>query len=155
MSDCISHTTKDAITYPWASYQIHKIARWACAGNAGNVFPTTGGGENVPGACATRNFTYLARGPYPNHSYTMPVAAVISAQITKYMERTFIHCFCYTTFIIAYHVPLFKFCSNTTIGNILFGNGKYLVLMLLPFLYFSVAISRKIRLRYICFRNHW
>ena len=22
-----------------------------------------GGGENVPGACATRNFTYLARGP--------------------------------------------------------------------------------------------
>ena len=24
---------------PWASYQIHKIAGCACAGNAGNVFP--------------------------------------------------------------------------------------------------------------------
>ena len=81
----------------WASYQIRKIAGFACAGNAGNVPPpqlqrkplvsdpsmhrgtcgthvpwcmlgslTHGGGENVPGipgACATRNFTYLARGP--------------------------------------------------------------------------------------------
>ena len=26
---------------PWASYQIHKIACCACAGNAGNVFPAT------------------------------------------------------------------------------------------------------------------
>ena len=25
--------------YPWASYQIRNIAGWACAGNAGNVFP--------------------------------------------------------------------------------------------------------------------
>ena len=83
---------------PWASCQIRKIAGCACAGNAGNVFPTyrlqrkpqvsdpgmhhgtcvthvpwcmsesliRGGGENVPGipgACATRNFAYLARGP--------------------------------------------------------------------------------------------
>ena len=82
----------------WASYQIRKIAGYACAGNAGNVFPrrwfqrkplvsdpgmhhgtcvthvswcmsgslTCGDGENVPGipgACATRNFTYLVRGP--------------------------------------------------------------------------------------------
>ena len=31
---------------------------------------TSGGGENVPsipGACATRNFTYLLRGPWPTH----------------------------------------------------------------------------------------
>ena len=28
---------------PWASYQIHKMAGCACAGNAGNVFPTTVG----------------------------------------------------------------------------------------------------------------
>ena len=77
----------------WASYQIRKIASCACAGNAGNVFPaadfqgnrlvsypdmhhgtcrlpeslTYGGGENVPGipgACANRNFAYLARGPW-------------------------------------------------------------------------------------------
>ena len=83
----------------WASCQIRKIVRCACAGNAGNVFPrhrlqrkpqvsdpgmhhgtcvthvpwcmsgspTRGGRENVPGipgACATRNFTYLARGPW-------------------------------------------------------------------------------------------
>ena len=27
--------------FPWASYQIRKIAGWACAGNAGNIFPTT------------------------------------------------------------------------------------------------------------------
>ena len=26
---------------PWASYQIRKIAGWTCAGNAGDVFPTT------------------------------------------------------------------------------------------------------------------
>ena len=43
----------------WASYQIRKIAGCACAGNAGNVFPGN------PGACATRNFTYLVRGPCP------------------------------------------------------------------------------------------
>ena len=72
---------------PWASYQIRKIANCACTGNAGNVFPDTdfkgnrvmhvpwcmsgsltrGGGENVPGilgACATHDFTYLARGPW-------------------------------------------------------------------------------------------
>ena len=29
----------DAITYPWASCQIRKIADCACARNAGNVFP--------------------------------------------------------------------------------------------------------------------
>ena len=28
-----------AMSLPWASYQIHKIAGCACAGNAGNVFP--------------------------------------------------------------------------------------------------------------------
>ena len=81
--------------YPWASYQIRKIADCACAGNAWYIFPVTdikplvsnpymhhdtcvkhvswcisgsltrGGGENVPGipgACATRNFTYLVSG---------------------------------------------------------------------------------------------
>ena len=70
----------------WVSYQMRKIADCACAGNAGNVFPTTdfkgnrvthvlwcmsgsltrGGWENVPsisGACATRNFMYLVRVP--------------------------------------------------------------------------------------------
>ena len=34
--------------------------------------PTRGGGENVPsipGACATRNFTYLARGPCQQHGW--------------------------------------------------------------------------------------
>ena len=41
---------------PWASYQIRKIAGCTCAGNAGNV-------PGIPGACATHNFTYLARGP--------------------------------------------------------------------------------------------
>ena len=71
----------------WTSYQIPKIAGCASTGYARNVFPATkgawrtccgacrdhylvvsfqfGGGENVPsnpGACATRNFTYLARG---------------------------------------------------------------------------------------------
>ena len=46
----------------WASYQIRKIAGCACAGNAGNVFP------GIPGACATRNFTYLV---FPRHSRRM------------------------------------------------------------------------------------
>ena len=73
---------------PWASCQIREITCCACAGNAGNSFTATagqrharavmhagianssvsfeiGGGENVPGipgACATRYFTYLVRG---------------------------------------------------------------------------------------------
>ena len=75
---------------PWTSCQILNIACCACTGNIGYVFPADtgersrrtsrdacldrwlavsfeiGGGENVPGipgACATRNFTY-ARGPW-------------------------------------------------------------------------------------------
>ena len=86
------------VTDQWASYQIRKIASFACAGNAGGVFPRhpgsaiptcitaraaracrgacrdrllavsfeVDGGGNVPGilgACATRNFAYLVRGP--------------------------------------------------------------------------------------------
>ena len=31
----------DVMDSAWASNQIHKIAAGACAGNAGNVFPTT------------------------------------------------------------------------------------------------------------------
>ena len=78
----------------WASHQIRKIVGCACVGNAGNRLQmkplindpdmhhgtcvrhvpwcmsgslTRGGGENVPGipgACATRNSRYLARGPW-------------------------------------------------------------------------------------------
>ena len=33
----------DTMRSPWASYQIHKIAGFACTGNAENVFPATGG----------------------------------------------------------------------------------------------------------------
>ena len=67
---------------PQASYQIRKIACCTCARNAGNVFPVTnfkgnrGGGENVPGipgACATFNFSYLARGPWTGLSRYEPV----------------------------------------------------------------------------------
>ena len=75
---------------PWASYQIRKIADCACAGNAGNVslppisketlvsdpdmhhgtcvthvpWCMSGSLTGIRGAYATRNFTYLARGPY-------------------------------------------------------------------------------------------
>ena len=74
---------------PWASYEIRRFAGCACAGNAGIVFPNNdfkkkrklaiptcaravmhigianpSGGENVPGACATRNLTYPVRGPW-------------------------------------------------------------------------------------------
>ena len=62
----------------WASCQIRKIAGCACAGNAGNVMyhgtcvmhveiANRWWWENVPGtpgACATRNFTYLTRCPW-------------------------------------------------------------------------------------------
>ena len=85
----------------WVSYQIRKIGVCACAGNAGNIFPSHRGSANptcitarawctchdacrnrklaicfevgvggnvpsIPGACATRNFTYLVRGPWHN-----------------------------------------------------------------------------------------
>ena len=39
MNSCISFFNVEVITYPWASYQIRKIAGCACAGNDGNVFP--------------------------------------------------------------------------------------------------------------------
>ena len=81
------------LIYPWASYKIRKIAGCTCTGNAENAFTATAGyriptcvrhirhtravmqavsfdagcGENVPGipgACATRNFTCMSRGPY-------------------------------------------------------------------------------------------
>ena len=50
---------------------------------------TRGGGENVPGACATLNFTYLARGPLPeatlillyNH-YSDVIMSAVASQIT-------------------------------------------------------------------------
>ena len=78
----------------WASYQIRKIAGYACAGSAGNVFHATDVKGNrlsaisacfthvpvmhvgianprwrenipgIPGPCA--KFTYLARGPWHN-----------------------------------------------------------------------------------------
>ena len=55
---------------PRASCQILKIAGCPCSGNAGNVFPSPRisnpymhHGTCVTCACATRNFTYLARGP--------------------------------------------------------------------------------------------
>ena len=35
----VTDTSVKREMYPWASYQIHKIAGCACAGNAGNVFP--------------------------------------------------------------------------------------------------------------------
>ena len=46
--------------------------RDACRDRQLTVSLEVGCGENVPGipdACATRNFTYLARGPFRNHRY--------------------------------------------------------------------------------------
>ena len=45
----------DSIINPWASYQIHKNAGCACAGNAGNVFPSPWSSDPVlhHGACVT------------------------------------------------------------------------------------------------------
>ena len=39
----MGHTLYKVILIPWASYQIRKIADRACAGNAGNLFPSTTG----------------------------------------------------------------------------------------------------------------
>ena len=49
------------IHIPWASYQIRKISGCACTGNTGSVSPKR---SRIPGACATRNYTYLARGSW-------------------------------------------------------------------------------------------
>ena len=64
---------------PCASYQIHKIACCTCAGNPGDVSPPpwVSDSENVPGisgACATRNFTYLLRGPWIIFHTRVPAA---------------------------------------------------------------------------------
>ena len=79
----------------WASYQIRKIVGYACAGNAGNVFPVTdfkgnlqlailacitacgGNDPSIPGACATRNFTCLVRGPW--HPVLLPVVTKLAS----------------------------------------------------------------------------
>ena len=55
----------------WGSYQIRKIVGCAYAGNTGNGFPAIGitnprcrgKRSRHPGACATRNFACLVRGP--------------------------------------------------------------------------------------------
>ena len=48
---------------------------------------TRGGGENVPsisGACATRNFTYLVKGPYPDGSSTAHWPLVVGRRRTQF-----------------------------------------------------------------------
>ena len=50
--------------YSWASYQIHKIAGCACAGNAGNVFPAAefnGNRELAIPACITARASRACR----------------------------------------------------------------------------------------------
>ena len=49
---------------------------------------TRGCGENVPGACATRNFTYLERGPWPP-GYMVPLSRfpALIAEIPASFER--------------------------------------------------------------------
>ena len=55
---------------------------------------TRGGGENVPGipgACATRNFTYLVRGPLINHRCTSPVIRTPSCvQVRLWLRGSFL-----------------------------------------------------------------
>ena len=70
---------------PWASYQIRKIAHvpWCMS-----RYLTCGGGDNVlgiPGACATRNFTYLVRGPC-DHLWWNHSKENVSHGDTKYMH---------------------------------------------------------------------
>ena len=51
---------------------------------------THGGGENVPGipgACATRNFTYLARGPW-HHSFQMKAALSLTNRLATASDRS-------------------------------------------------------------------
>ena len=89
-----------AVLSTWASYQMRKMRVTHALGMPGTFSPaptskdpgmdhgtcvthvpwcmsgslTCGGGENVlsiPGACATRNFTYLARGPLYFHDWNI------------------------------------------------------------------------------------
>ena len=92
-----------------APYQIRKFAGCACAGN---VFPATyfngnrelailacitarasrthGGGENVPGipgACAIRNFTYLARGPLREYRWLSEILQQLHFSTTQLLPQ--------------------------------------------------------------------
>ena len=118
---CVAHGSRVAIAavnrLAWASCQIRKrVAGCACAGNAGNTFPSQrisdpdmhhgtcvthvprcmpgsltsgflwsqwrGNVPDIPGACATRHFTYLVRGPWQRVQTT--VCGIWWIQISSY-----------------------------------------------------------------------
>ena len=92
---------------------------------------TRGGGENVPGipgACATRNFTHLARGPWRGAvlltsltSLAVPVVAIVTAQKGRrvvavaapspfdFFHELYLHTGNYDHVIHAYH------CINSSV----------------------------------------
>ena len=58
---------------------------------------TRGGGENFPGACATRNFMYLARGPWRRQLLSLKNAP---CNACGHDMETFLH---YSTFVRRIH----------------------------------------------------
>ena len=75
-----------------------------------------GGGENVPGACATRNFTYLARGPL--NILAFPYIHVCCILTMKCMEWNEVMCtsICY-----------FVWCERTSFSNVNVAGGPIFV----------------------------
>ena len=83
---------------PWASYRIRTIAGCACVGRAGNICMSGSlnhrGGENVPGipgACATRNFTHLVKGPLPESMRDIHVRT-IKLKCVEHISESFTGC---------------------------------------------------------------
>ena len=81
---------------------------------------TRGGGETFP-ACATRNFTYLVRGPLSSHAF--PVSSQLLCRGGQFATKLtlsllcsfFIHCHCFTATTSHLHV---KFCSQLICSDV-------------------------------------
>ena len=142
----------------WASCQIHKIAGAHAPGMPGTFSPPlhvsdpdmhhgtcvthvpwcmpdalkSAVGENVPGipgACATRNFTYLVRGPWNAAQFTVQCRKYIQVEIT--MGK---HCTPFTE-IVRKHTIMFDFVITI--------NNDGLSIMKTPTLEMTPQIKRK------------
>ena len=74
---------------PWASYQIHKMAGCACAGNAGNVFPTTVGWGSRHASRHVRHARDVMRDSWLAVSFEIGVGANVSGIRSACTTRNF------------------------------------------------------------------
>ena len=113
-----------------------------------SVLLTCGGGENVPGisgACATRNFTYLVRGPWTQwllrclYIFLSVLRLVNGGSSQKWLRYPFWLCLChficescYLKFAFDYIANLLS-CSHRSINDIFIFSNNWAIFHYLRF----------------------